>query len=341
MATNSVKTQYFRIETNRVRIVLDRLTVFCWHNVAPTFAAPFDAQAARDGFAEQVRFLVRLARVLPLETALDALRAGELGPRAVALTFDDGYRDNLEVAAPILADNGVTATIFCVPDFLSRNRSPWWETLAWGLRTTRHKALSWRGQLYPLDDQDDVVACFAELAAGLKCVDERTRSSLVSEIVTALDPEGLFPHDELMLDWTDARELADAGFGIGAHTMSHAILARETEDNQHRDLAQCRETLRRELQLPIRTLAYPNGGKADYSDTSITAAKHAGFDFAFAGRDGWNGPRTPRFAMHRVFATPTAGTRAFARVLKRLTVAGLASGDPDRPRPFPEAVLQA
>src|SRR4051812_23337545 len=102
-----------------------QLLVLCYHNVDPTWSFPARRRAGRLGLERQLRLLKRLATVVPLETAVGALAEGRsLPPRAVALTFDDGYRDNLTVAVPMLQQLELPATFFLVPGLLDNVKPP-------------------------------------------------------------------------------------------------------------------------------------------------------------------------------------------------------------------------
>ena len=127
------------------------LVVFSWHNIESTPAFPTRHGRGVQGFERQLRHLARFATVLPLEPALDALYAGETLPRrAVCLTFDDGYRDNLDLAVPLLRRYGLPATFFLVPAFLDQGRGAWWETLGWALGGSRRDVVEFEGTEYRL-----------------------------------------------------------------------------------------------------------------------------------------------------------------------------------------------
>ena len=98
-----------------------QLVVVGWHAVRGSSFYRFPPGAGQQGIERQLHLLTRVAHVVHLGEALDALSAGQKLPsRAVALTFDDGYCDNLEIAVPLLERFGVPATFFLVPGFLSR-----------------------------------------------------------------------------------------------------------------------------------------------------------------------------------------------------------------------------
>ena len=142
-----------------------RLLVLGWHNIEPTWAfAGTSPEAGRRGFEQQVRLLRRFATVVPLRSALADLAEGRPLPRrAVALTFDDGYLDNVTVAAPVLHAAGLPATFFLVPGFLSGTRRVWWEELGLAFVHATAPELDWEGQRYGTADPDARRAAVEEL----------------------------------------------------------------------------------------------------------------------------------------------------------------------------------
>jgi len=287
--------------------VADRLLILTWHNVDRTWCYPCAAGAGALGLAQQLRRLSRFARVVPLRPALDALRDGRrLPPRAIALTFDDGFRDNLEFAVPLLESLRLPATFFLVPGMLSGEVSPWWEVIAWAFSQSTQAAVSWNGRLLPTRGRSGHRSVRWAIDQ-LKMLDRTGRDRMVAELVELLAPEGQ-PNDRSpMLDWNGARELVGRGFSIGSHSMYHAILSREPTDRQVQDLAAARRQLETELGVPVELLAYPNGARGDYDASTIQAAKRAGYAYAFTVRAGYNVPSTPDYEMRRVVMEPSRG----------------------------------
>ena len=103
--------------------------VVLYHRVA---VAPHDHHAlavSPEAFRSQVQHLCQSWRVLPLRTLAAAAASGDLPERGIALTFDDGYVDNLEIAAPILAELGVPATFYLTTELPGTRRRFWWDVL--------------------------------------------------------------------------------------------------------------------------------------------------------------------------------------------------------------------
>ena len=296
-----------------------RLLVLGYHNIESTWRFPVDGSGMKK-FARQMRILKRIANVVPLDAALQAIQAGRpLPPRAVAITMDDGYRDNLTSAVPIINRLAIPATIYLVPGFLSGAVRAWWEELAWAVGHARACVLNYGERQFELSSSTARAAALRDVESSLKQLDHTTRLAKVEDLVTALDPAGDFRGEELFLNWDGARDLVRAGIAIGSHTMQHAILAREGEAEQRVDLQMSRRVLEDELRVPVRTLAYPNGTCADYNEGTLRAASDAGYSHAVTTWGAAVGAATPAYEVsRRMVDTECPGIRFASRVLRML-----------------------
>lgn len=289
-----------------------RLAILSYHNVEGTWAFPAAGGAGLRGFRQQLDWLGRHMHVVGLGDALAAIRRGDALPkRSVAITFDDGYRDNLDLAAAELRARAMPATFFLVPRLIDRTVRPWWEVAAWALTAATATRLEWEGREVRLDGRRERAEAAREIARSLKRVDRPERERLVSALVAELAPAGPEPDfGGLYVDADGARELAGLGFTIGSHSMWHAILSRETPQEQAADLAGSKRDLEALLDRPVTLLAYPNGTSADYSAHTIAAAGAAGYTNAVTTRIGLNGGQTPPFELRRFIVSPRRGTSA-------------------------------
>ena len=288
-----------------------RLLVLGWHNVSSTWCFPSVANAGVEGLAAQLRLLARGTTPVPLADGLRALRSGRpLPPRAVALTFDDGYADNLELAAPLLRQLDLPATFFLVPGLLSGTTSAWWEVVSWAFTTSsRTTAVGWDGASFPTAGPADRRRSAAAAAERLKRRPRRQREEGVRELVALLAPQGRAPGPELFLDWDGALRLVEQGFDVGSHTLQHDILTQETPAAVREDLTGSRAVLQRELDVPVPLLAYPNGTQHDFEAATTAAARAAGYEFAVTTCDGLSGRAGDRYEVPRSVVYPERGPR--------------------------------
>ncbi|XXF79959.1 polysaccharide deacetylase family protein [Myxococcaceae bacterium GXIMD 01537] len=214
-------------------------------------------------FERHVAFLAREYEPLHLPALMDALRRREpLPPRAVVLTFDDGYRNNLRVAAPILRRYRVPATLFVATGLVGTGAWMWAYELEHVFsryplsriqECARHPVVAHFCSL-GLDKRVTMLACVEYLKLMPASEQQAVLARLRETLPVAQDEENRF------LSWDEVRELRDTyGFEIGAHTASHAILTRQSPEEVERELRECRDTLERELGARPTLFAYPNG----------------------------------------------------------------------------------
>jgi peptidoglycan/xylan/chitin deacetylase (PgdA/CDA1 family) len=280
--------------------------VLGWHNVAATPGFPAAAGAGERGFVQQMKTLARVANVLHLEDALSQLHAGERLPsRSVAITFDDGYKDNLTLAIPVLERLSLPATFFLVPKLLSAEYDAWWETLGWAIEGSRQQALPWDGDTLGLQTHSERAQAYSRLARAMKRLNHVERDEAMRSLVETLEPREEIPR--LFMNWDEARELVRRGFSVQSHTCSHYVLAHETPDCQRAELTDSRAQLESALGISISTLAYPYGGPAEYSDTTVSAAREAGYSWALTTREGFTTASTPALETRRCVVYPERG----------------------------------
>ena len=283
-----------------------RLLVLGWHNIAGTYCFPSATGVGERGFRQQMRALARGANVLALEDALTRLAVGKKLPaRAVAVTFDDGYRDNLTLAAPILEQFGIPATFFLVPRLLSAEVDPWWETLGWALESSSRTSLQWEDVSLTLDGGRSRRSAYSQIVRSLKLRSCSERDTAVRGLLDQLEPSGTAP--DLFMDWDDAGELVRRGFSVQSHTASHPVLSHETCERQRSELTRARRELEEGLGIAVSTIAYPHGGLRDYSAETVTIAAQAGYRWGVTAREGFTTSTTAPLEIHRCLVYPERG----------------------------------
>ena len=251
-----------------------RATVLVYHRVARV-ADPRDdpyGQAVRpETFARHLEALSREHPVVPLSDLVEALPRRRFEDRTVAVTFDDGYEDNLSQALPIAGK--VPLTLFVTVEPVLDGGRFWWDEIAGvepGLRTKLH--------------------------TRLKGLPSRERKGRLASMVSTWQAGYGRPMtvDEL-------RDLASRpSVGIGAHTLSHPSLALLPAVEQERELSEARTRLEELLGRPVTLLAYPFGKPGDVSDDTLDLARRAGYRAAFTTVPGRLVPSSPAFALPRL-----------------------------------------
>jgi peptidoglycan/xylan/chitin deacetylase (PgdA/CDA1 family) len=245
------------------------IPVLLFHRIGGTYEAPAPLSMPADAFRALVTAAARRYLIAPWQACVKSSRARRGRPH-LALTFDDGYRDNARCAWPMVRQSGATAMFFITTGFTDGTEVPWWHVAA-----AYHTPLR---TLFPCDWAGEATygeAAEAEITA-LKAMPHANFRRRVAEMMAQL-PSDASPPAELM-SWNEIRQLAAEGAEIGAHSVTHPILTNCTDAEIEAELRGCRERLRTELAREVSLFAYPNGD-CDARLTSLTAA--VGYRFAF------------------------------------------------------------
>jgi peptidoglycan/xylan/chitin deacetylase (PgdA/CDA1 family) len=210
------------------------------------------------------------------------------------LTFDDGYRETLTHAAPILARHGVPATIYLTTGYVGTPETPWYDLLALGLKTTRRDAVSLAAhQTLALGSTAERLRALEATLRHMKGLPDCERRRLVDRLVHDLDPVAPEDRKRLMLSWDEVDALRGLGFAIGAHTVHHPILSRLQPEAAWGEIHGSKVTIEKKLGMPVRGFA------DDYTPETVALVERAGFGCAVTTRRGLNTSRTPRFELRR------------------------------------------
>ena len=282
-----------------------RLTVLIFHRVTaqpdPLFPSEVDARR----FDQLLGWLKRWFAVLPLDQAAQRLRAGTLPARAAAITFDDGYADNATVALPLLQRHGLASTFFIATGFIDGGRM-WNDTVIEAIRRSAvpRLDLDGLGPAATLSLGQLAIGSAAQQRAAVDAVIGRIkylpadeRALVVAQI--AERSRAALP-DDLMMSSAQLKALRAGGMQLGAHTVTHPILASLDDAGAEREIAGSRRWLEQLLGEPISLFAYPNGKPgADYGERDAAIVRRLGFDAAVSTAPGAAGAGTDPFQLPR------------------------------------------
>lgn len=285
------------------------LLVLTYHRVGDPAGQPYYgpvASATAGTLEAELRALRRTHRVVSADEVVARADFGFRfdGPSAL-VTFDDGYRDNFEVALPVLKALGVPATFFLPTDFLRSPRLPWWDHVAYVVHKTTVPVLrlDWPEPVaidLARTPRAEAVARVVGAYLGHQVSDERRfRAELEDRAGVVADGAGV--GRDLFVTWDQARALDAAGMSVGSHSVTHRNLARLGEDEQRSELVESKRILEAEMGREVTTLAYPYGWPGTFDGVTRRLAREAGYRAAFSSLEGVNRPgETDPYAVRRL-----------------------------------------
>jgi peptidoglycan/xylan/chitin deacetylase (PgdA/CDA1 family) len=327
------------------RRFLDGSVILLYHRVAEIPSDPQLLCVAPRNFAEHLEIMRKWAHPMSLGELVRGYRNAALPRRAVAVTFDDGYSDNLYEAKPLLDRYDVPATAFVTTGALGSDREFWWDELdrcllqpgilPRELRLTIHGR--WRrwdlgeaahyGQTdYQRDRAWNVCdrsfpgprqRLYHSLHRMLKPLRESERRRVLDEVIAwaGVKATGRPTHRALSRDEV-VRLIDGALIDVGAHTVTHTVLARLPVSLQEAEIRESRATLEAVVGRPVTGFAYPYGFRSDYTARTRRLVRTAGLQFACATFPDvvWRG--SDRYQLPRVVALNWNGEE-FAKRLER------------------------
>ena len=285
-----------------------RLAILIFHRVLERPDPLFPREMTAATFAQRMLWIRTWFNVLPLEDAVAALPRGGLPPRALAITFDDGYADNATVAIPILRELGLHATFFIATGFLDGGRM-WNDSVIEAVRRSASSTLDLADIGLGVHSLDSTAARQTAILALLPALKHLPPVERQEKVEAIAERAGAALPGDLMMTSVQVRGLAAAGMGVGAHTVSHPILASMEPAFARREIQEGRESLAALLSQRVRLFAYPNGKpNADYRAAHVTMAREAGFDAAVSTSWGAASAGSALYELPRF--TPWGGSAA-------------------------------
>jgi peptidoglycan/xylan/chitin deacetylase (PgdA/CDA1 family) len=304
----------------------NRLSILIYHEVLDKADPMRPDTPTADAFQWQMQLLRRHFRPLPLAEAAVRLRNGDLPARSVCVTFDDGYRNNLDVAVPILRRFDIPATVFVATAF-SGGRNMWNDRvidLAGDPFLTRINLDSMGRPPVEITGHRDRLRLVNELLPTLKYRDYREREAAVDALYR---DNGATEAPPRMLTHQEITRLSRSGVAIGAHTVDHPILKSLAPAEQRRQIESSKHTLENLTGKPVSSFAYPNGKPGtDYNEVAVQMAGEAGFTEAVSTSWGISTPQTSSLQLNRFTPWDRDPLRFHLRMLRLIARSGEREG---------------
>lgn len=278
------------------------LAIVTYHRVLPSPDPLLPSEPDVEQFREQARYLARHMRVFALPEALDRLRSGVLPSRAICITFDDGYANNLHCALPVLRSVGIPATVFVATGYLDGG-SMWNDVVIESFRRCVLPVLDLTSLglgHYPLDCLVNRRAGVADVLGRLKYRPVAERKTVVASLATLAEVD--LPRN-LMLTSSEVLALHQQGVELGGHTVNHPILSTLSPEDARREIGDGAVRLTQITGARPQLFAYPNGRPgADFGPEHEAIVREAGFSHALTtewglGRQNSDPYRIPRITL--------------------------------------------
>lgn len=281
--------------------------IVTFHRVRPRIEAAFAPNAHLEVTPEFLGEMVDWAQdsgidFVTLDEAKRRVAEGHDG-RFLVVTFDDGYRDNLEEALPVLKARNCPFTIYAATGFIERRANPWWMTLEEVIAGADRVTYPGPADLdFATATLDEKSAAFDELATWLQTIPESEQRKAIDLLAAhhGVDVRALV--DEAFMSWTELERIAKEPLvTIGAHTDGHYALAKLGRDEAKREIELNANLLQRRLGYRPKHLAYPYGFPAAVGKREQRLAASLGFSTAVL--------TSPGVLRRRSLKVPTAWPR--------------------------------
>ncbi|NQV24033.1 MAG: polysaccharide deacetylase family protein [Rhodopirellula sp.] len=312
-----------------------QVLIVMYHGVLPE---PRDwdhwCQIPADEFRWQIEHLKTHYEVLPLSEIVARLAADEpLPPHTAAITFDDGLRNNFEVAFPILRELDVPATMYLATGYVGTDELLWQDRVFAEIESFDSMELDLSVHGLGTHRWNNVVArqkVFETLLANLKRLPVDRKNRALAEICRQTRNAGLrnpTRYDFQLMSWDNAAEMQASGLiEIGPHTDNHELLSRLSDDQIASEIVGSYEAVCNRLDSSSPTFAFPNGTQNDYDDRALKALRQCNIPAAVTTISGLNSRSQPLMQLKRVgigadttrwqFRAEISGLMDYLRALK-------------------------
>lgn len=240
-------------------------------------------------FERHMEFVARRFNPVTLDDIRLFLEGKPLPPRAVAVTFDDGFLDNFEIAAPILDRFGIRAAFYLTVSIIDTKLAPWYCRLRHVFASTAKTEwlIPGNGKRWNLTTRRDrdaaLLAAFDHCAALAGDALERT----IRAIEADLDVEMLNGGNPFMMGWNEARVLEKNGHIVGCHTLTHPNVAQVSLDIAREELVVSKRKLEEALSAPVTHFSYPHPALSpQWTPETVAITKEAGYETAVTTTPG-------------------------------------------------------
>lgn len=287
----------------------DKIIIFNYHrirdrNVPTCFDdSVFGPDANR--FRDEMEWIKKETRILSEVELIDIIYSKKSVKELCSLiTFDDGYRDNFDLAYPILKQLEIPA-IFFIPTYsITERKVGWWDVVAYLLKHTKRKHFTFQNHNYEILDQQLLIKKFIDEIKSLNTDKVEKYLISLSDSLEQEQPSNEIQCSELMT-WNHIKTLSDNGMSIGTHSHDHSILSKQDRNVLKAQLEKSIIILESTLNCKINSIAYPVGGYNQFNQETKDVTADLGLKLGFSYLTGINVSRNiDPFNVKRISTQP-------------------------------------
>lgn len=305
-----------------------RPLILLYHRIASVDQDPWSTCVRPEHFEEQIATLREYGDPLPLGDLLRRIEAGRIPRRSFTVTFDDGYRDFLDHAKPVLERYACPATLFLTTGAVGSEVGYWWDDLQALLQQERALGATLRLELGAGAREWVNGPGRAERHRTLRAIYEAIRTDpldvqrrAVEQLKCQVGVSALPAADRRPLSHDELREVTAGGLiELGSHTVTHPVLASLPEDQQRREIEDSRRFLEELTGGAVTGFAYPHGARRDFTARTASLVREAGYRGACVAFSGAIGPEVDRFQLPRIGLEDWDGATLAKRLRRALGI---------------------
>lgn len=291
----------------------NKLNILTFHRIIDTeyFIPPM--ALTPDTFDSLLKTVLHFYEIIDLKIAVDKLKAGEFLGNKIAITFDDGYIDNYDIAMPILKKYDAPATFFVPVDQIESNEPYWWDCLYFLVKKNEKRFKDFFVNEKRIYEEFKDIDCFFDLEVDSLCRELVRRINMMADhdrnnfLSKLRDNLGVYLGERLLMNWDEIIRLSNNGHSIGSHTITHTPLTDLSEKNVHKELLQSKKILEQKIKKTIPGFCYPRGAWNEKIEKQV---KKANYDFAVTTEFGKNYGNFSFFSMKRKHISEYSGLRS-------------------------------
>ncbi len=259
-------------------------------------------------FRGQMEVIARHFHAVSLDDVLLFLKGEKtLPPRAVVVTFDDGYADNYQAANDILSPLGIPGVFYVIVDCVDKQRLPWPSLLRYAFLTSkRERWTETDGPVWALSTTEQRIRAFDRASEYCGKLSGIPQDQFVESLQQQLGTEPPRLLQRLMMTWDEVRGLARNGHTVGSHTMTHPNMAYVAENEARTELLESKRRIERELATPIIHFSYPCPAlRPHWVDRTVSASREIGYQTAVTTNGGMVRRQDDPLSLRRIRPTKT------------------------------------